>query len=137
MKFYYSQLLYLTIMAAAATTTKALSKVCAVFGYGPGVGASVARKWSAEGFSVALLSRKMEKLEQASKDIPNSKGFVCDVTQPESIDDAVSKIESDLGPIDVLVWNAGNGVWKVCVLTKYIESKERSFSCPKKMSMFL
>ena len=79
----------------------------------------------------------MEKLEQASKDIPNSKGFVCDVTQPESIDDAVSKIESDLGPIDVLVWNAGNGVWKVCVLTKYIESKERSFSCPKKMSMFL
>ena len=129
MKFYYSQLLYLTIMATAATTTEALSKVCAVFGYGPGVGASVARKWSAEGFSVALLSRKMEKLQDAAQQIPNSKGFVCDVTQPESIDDAVTKIESDLGPIDVLVWNAGNGVWKVCVFLKY--------KIQRKMSMFL
>jgi len=88
------------------------SKVCAVFGFGPKVGASVARKWSSEGYKVAIMSRKLEKLITASKDIPNSKGFACDVTVPENIDETIASIESDLGPIDVLVWNAGNGVWK-------------------------
>lgn len=89
------------------------SKVCAVFGFGPKVGASVARKWSSEGYKVAIMSRKLEKLVAASKDIPNSKGFACDVTVPENIDETIASIEADLGPIDVLVWNAGNGVWKV------------------------
>jgi len=88
------------------------SKVCAVFGFGPKIGASVARKWSSEGYKVAIMSRSMEKLASAEKDIPNSKGFACDVTKPEIIDQTISSIESDLGPIDVLVWNAGNGVWK-------------------------
>merc|ERR1719491_695894 len=97
------------LLVPAATTC---SKVCAIFGFGPGIGASVARKWSTEGYKVALLSRTMEKLASAAEDIPNSKAFVCDVTQPENIDKAVADIESDLGPIDVLVWNAGNGVWK-------------------------
>ena len=89
------------------------SKVCAVFGFGPKVGASVARKWSSEGYKVAIMSRKLEKLVAASKDIPNSKGYACDVTVPENIDETIASIEADLGPIDVLVWNAGNGVWKV------------------------
>lgn len=90
----------------------AASKVCAVFGFGPKIGASVARKWSSEGYKVAIMSRKLEKLVAAEKVIPNSKGFACDVTLPESIDETIASIESDLGPIDVLVWNAGNGVWK-------------------------
>lgn len=90
-----------------------MSKVCAVFGFGPKIGASVARKWSSEGYKVALLSRSLEKLTAAEHEIPNSKGFACDVTQPQVIDQAIASIESSLGPIDVLVWNAGNGVWKV------------------------
>ncbi len=54
----------------------------------------------------------------AQAEIPNSKAFCCDVTKPEAIDHSIDSIESDLGPIDVMVWNAGNGVWKVraCVL---------------------
>ena len=91
----------------------AASKVCAVFGFGPGIGAAVARKWASEGYKVAILSRKMEKLTAAQQEIPNSKAFCCDVTKPEAIDQSIDSIESDLGPIDVLVWNAGNGVWKV------------------------
>jgi NADP-dependent 3-hydroxy acid dehydrogenase YdfG len=89
-----------------------ISKVCAVFGFGPGVGAAVARKWSSEGFQVALLSRKLEKVQEAECSIPNSKGFACDVTIPESIEAAVADIETSLGPIHTIVYNAGNGVWK-------------------------
>jgi len=38
-------------------------KVCAVFGYGPGLGAAVAKKWSNEGYKVALLSRTLDKVK--------------------------------------------------------------------------
>uniref|UniRef100_A0A7S1BE57 Short-chain dehydrogenase/reductase SDR n=1 Tax=Corethron hystrix TaxID=216773 RepID=A0A7S1BE57_9STRA len=88
-----------------------MSKVCAVFGYGPGIGAAVARKWSKEGYKVALLSRKLEKVEAAEIDIPNSKGFACDVTKPADIVASVEAIERSLGPIDTMIYNAGSGVW--------------------------
>ena len=88
------------------------SKVCAIFGFGPGLGAAAARKWSAEGFKVAILSRTLEKVQGAESSIPNSKGYACDVTDPKSLDSAVKAIEKDLGPIDTMVYNAGNGVWK-------------------------
>ena len=91
------------------------AKVCAVFGYGKGIGAAVARKWSSEGYRVAIMARSMEKLSAAEQEIPNTKGFACDVTRPEAIDQTIEAIESSLGPVDVLVWNAGNGVWKVRV----------------------
>lgn len=90
----------------------ATSKVCAVFGYGPGLGSAVARKWAKEGFSVAIMSRTSEKVKTAESTIPNSKGYACDVTNPDSISKTVASIEKDLGPIDCLVYNAGNGVWK-------------------------
>ena len=88
--------------------------VCAIFGFGPGIGAAVARQWSKKGYQVAILSRSLEKLVSYEKIIPNSKAFACDVTKPEVIDSAVDSIESTMGPIDVVVWNAGTGVWKVC-----------------------
>ena len=96
------------------------SKVCAVFGFGPKIGAAVARKWSSEGYKVAILSRTLEKLAAAQAEIPNSTAFCCDVTQPETIDQSIDSIEAQLGPIDVLVWNAGNGVWKVRELCVFV-----------------
>lgn len=48
-------------------------KVCAVLGYGPGIGAAVARRWTEGGFAVALVSRTKDKLDAAAKEIPNSK----------------------------------------------------------------
>jgi NADP-dependent 3-hydroxy acid dehydrogenase YdfG len=101
-------LLQLSHSAESMTTPK----VCAIFGYGPGLGAAVARKWSKEGFSVAIMSRTLDKVQAAESSIPNSKGYACDVTNPDDIASTVASIEKDLGPIDCLVYNAGNGVWK-------------------------
>lgn len=89
-----------------------MSKVCAVFGYGPGLGAAVARKWSKEGFQVAILSRTLEKVQAAAADIPNTKGYACDVTSESAVHSTVAEIEKDMGPVDCLIYNAGNGVWK-------------------------
>ena len=88
-------------------------RVCAVFGYGLGLGSSIARKWSMEGWRVAILARTLDGVRKGEDDIPNCKGYRCDVTDPESITSTVSSIEKDLGPIDCLVYNAGSdGTWK-------------------------
>jgi len=87
--------------------------VCVVMGYGPGVGAAVARKWANEGYRVALLSRSLEKVQSAAKELPNqAQGYACDVTQPAQIQSTVTAIQQDLGPISCLIYNAGNGVFK-------------------------
>lgn len=86
-------------------------KVAAVFGYGPGLGAALAQKWSQQGFQVAILSRTLEKVKVAEKDIANSKGIACDVSDMGSIETAVKEIETSMGPIDTVLWNAGSGVW--------------------------
>jgi len=97
-------------MSSAAASS---SKVCAVFGYGPGLGASIAKKFSSEGYKVALCSRTLDKVTEASAQIPNSKGFQCDVTDPDSVEAAITKIRQDFGgaPVHTLVYNAGSGVW--------------------------
>ena len=91
---------------------QASRKVACVIGYGPGIGASCARKWSAEGYAVALISRNAEKLAAAKATIPNSQGFPADVTDPRSLEAALTKVEETFGPIDDLLYNAGSGLWK-------------------------
>lgn len=102
-------LLHLSHSAESMSTT---SKVCAIFGYGPGLSKAVAQKWSKEGFAVAAMARTLDNVKEAEATIPNVKGYVCDVTKPEDIASTVASIEKDLGPIDCLVYNAGRGVWK-------------------------
>lgn len=86
-------------------------KVCAVFGFGPGLGCAAARRWASQGYRVALLSRSLAKVKAAEADIANSKGFQCDVTDPDDVEKAVRSIEKEMGPVDVVIYNAGKGVW--------------------------
>ena len=39
-------------------------------------------------------------------------GYQCDCTDRDQLPLLVSKIEAEMGAIDAVVWNAGNGVWK-------------------------
>ena len=99
-------------VSANLDTNMASRKVAMVIGYGAGIGHSIATKWSAEGFSVALVSRTKEKLEEAAKKIPNAHAFPCDVADTAALEACLTSVESTLGPVDVLLYNAGNGVWK-------------------------
>ena len=83
-------------------------KVCVVFGFGPGIGAACARRWINEGFKVAIVSRNIEKLQAfENKHGASTKGYACDVTNRQQMENTVSKIEVDLGPIHTLIYNAG------------------------------
>lgn len=86
--------------------------VCAVIGIGPGNGASFARKFSEEGFVVALLSRSTDLSKKLADELDDAKAYTCDAADPASIISAFEQVKEDLGPVDTLLYNAGSGSWK-------------------------
>jgi NAD(P)-dependent dehydrogenase (short-subunit alcohol dehydrogenase family) len=85
--------------------------VCVVCGIGPKNGASFARRFAADGYAVALLSRKTELSTEIAKALPDAKAYSCDVSDPAAVESAFAAVRDDLGEVDVLVFNAGSGSW--------------------------
>jgi len=81
-----------------------------VAGVGPGLGASLARAFSREGFAVALLSRRSESSEPVAEEIrargQRAAAIPVDVTDPQAVRQAISKIHAELGNITALAYNA-------------------------------
>lgn len=81
-----------------------------VLGIGPGLGAAVARRFSREGFALALMARREEELEPVQADIQKSRGVAlpvsADATDPASVASAFDKVRKDLGAPEVFVHNA-------------------------------
>jgi NAD(P)-dependent dehydrogenase (short-subunit alcohol dehydrogenase family) len=76
--------------------------VCVVVGIGPGNGAAFARRFSAEGYRVALLARKKELSCELEAELKGSKAYVCDVGDAKSVETTFKAIPQDLGDIDVV-----------------------------------
>ena len=74
-------------------------------------GASFARRFAAEGYAVALLSRKTDLSSEIAGKLESAKAFACDVTDASAIETAFAAVQEEMGDIDVLVYNAGSGVW--------------------------
>ena len=89
-----------------------MSKVCAVLGVGPGNGEAFVRRFSEEGFQVAMLARSESYLLDLEASIPGARAFPCDLMQPAQITSVLAAIESKLGPVSVLLYNAGGGTFK-------------------------
>lgn len=86
--------------------------VCVVTGVGPGTGLAVCRKFAAEGYRVAMLARSEERLAGWAGDIPGTTGVACDVADPDSVAAAFARVRDELGPVKVLVHNAGSGSFR-------------------------
>ena len=92
--------------------------VAIVTGGGRGVGRVIAGALVKQGHSVALVARTTGELEQTAAELGNAIAVTADVTDPAQVETAVSKAESELGPIDLLVNNAGSAqaigpIWDV------------------------
>ena len=85
--------------------------VCAVVGIGPGNGEALARRFAAEGYAVAMLSRRAELTAKLAGELPRARAYACDVADEPSVAAAFEQIRAELGDVDVLVFNAGSGVW--------------------------
>jgi NAD(P)-dependent dehydrogenase (short-subunit alcohol dehydrogenase family) len=84
--------------------------VAVVAGIGPGLGASLARKFAREGCRVALLARSSDFLETLTSEL-RRKGnkalaIPTDISEADQVAAAFRSINEKLGPVDLLVNNA-------------------------------
>lgn len=91
-------------------------KTVVVTGGGGGIGGASCRRFAAEGAQVAVLDRNLASAQATADSITELGGKAlavqCDITNRASVDAAVAAVEAGLGPIDVLVNNAGWDVFK-------------------------
>ena len=83
--------------------------VCVVVGVGPGNGAACVRRFAEDGFRVAMLARS--DLSAMEKELPGTKAFACDVADEASITTALAQVHEAFGDPEVVVYNAGSGVF--------------------------
>jgi len=85
--------------------------VAVVTGVGPGTGTAIARRFSQGGYAVAMLARTSERLATLERELPNAKGYRCDVTDETQLDTTIEAIRRDLGTPKVLIHNAVGGAF--------------------------
>lgn len=84
-----------------------------IAGAGPGIGEATARRFASEGFVVALLARTEEKLRAMAEGINATFGkhtahsYVTNLGNEKSINFSFRTLREELGPVKVLVYNAG------------------------------
>jgi NAD(P)-dependent dehydrogenase (short-subunit alcohol dehydrogenase family) len=84
-----------------------LSKIIVVTGAGIGLGRTLARRFAADGDRVVLLGRTLSRVEAAAAEIGERAMAVgCDVSQPDEVREAFSRIAERFPKIDVLINNA-------------------------------
>jgi NAD(P)-dependent dehydrogenase (short-subunit alcohol dehydrogenase family) len=118
-------------------------KTALVTGGTKGLGFAMARALAEAGADIALCSRNADEATQAAREIAGAtgrraEGFVADITNSQSVNHLAGNIQRSLGPIDILINNAGCNIrkpipelteadWDIVVDT----SAKGSFLCSK------
>lgn len=105
-------------------------KIAVVTGASSGLGADAALAYAEAGADVALLARRVEKLNQVKADIEKTGRKViavgCDVTKEDSVKAAMQTVLDTFGHIDILLNNAGIAV-RGGVDSMSVEDWDKSF----------
>jgi ribitol 2-dehydrogenase len=87
------------------------NKTMIVTGASSGIGAAVARRFTAEGVKLALVARSLERLKALADELgSNCVALPLDLTKPVDVATMVTAATARFGPIDILVANAGSYV---------------------------
>jgi len=82
-----------------------------VVGAGDATGGAVAKRFARENFSVCVTRRTLDKLQPLLSDIQQAggvaHGFASDARKEDEVINLIDHIESNIGPIEVLVFNIG------------------------------
>ena len=89
-----------------------MKPICLVLGAGAGIGWTVAKKFAKVGFHSCLCRRSDQKgLDQLVSDIEQegglATGYLINAIEDNVLEELILKIEQDIGPIEVLVYNLG------------------------------
>lgn len=97
-------------------------KAVIVTGGGGGIGGATCLRFARAGAAVGVLDLNPEAAERVAGQIREAGGRAlairCDITERASVDAAVAAVEQGLGPVDVLVNNAGWDVFKPFIKTE-------------------
>lgn len=96
-------------------------KVVVVTGGSSGIGRSTAIMMAKAGARVAIVARKRQKLAETVEEIEAegcvARSYSADLADPEACDAVIDRIEKELGPVDVLVNNAGRSIRRSIALS--------------------
>jgi short-subunit dehydrogenase len=100
-------------------------RVAVVTGASTGIGAGLAAMLAAEGARVVLAARRGEELDRVAEGIRRDGGtavsVVTDLADDKALDMLLTRTRAEVGPVDVLVNNAGYAVWKSLETTTMAE----------------
>ena len=89
------------------------NRVVVITGASSGLGKQMAEGFAKQGASLAILARRLERLEEIKKDLEEKYNIevlpvTCDVTSTDSINEAAKTVEDHFGKVDVLINCAGS-----------------------------
>jgi 3-oxoacyl-[acyl-carrier protein] reductase len=84
-------------------------KVAVVTGGSRGIGRAIAGALAEGGARVAVVARNGQRASETAELLPGEghRGYACDVSDPSQVLETVKGVETDLGPVDILINNAG------------------------------
>ena len=82
-------------------------KVAAVTGGGSGIGAAICRRLADEGATIAVLDVALDAAQAVADELPSAAAIHGDVSDSAAVEAALTRVESDLGPLEIMVNNAG------------------------------
>ena len=83
--------------------------VCMITGVGDGTGAYTARRFAKADYHIAMVARDKNRLSNLENEIPNSKGFTCDVSDLLRLQETCKQIKDLMGTPEILIHNAVKG----------------------------
>lgn len=89
------------------------NKVVLITGASSGIGAVMAQQFAAKGAIPVLTARRTDKLKQIASGLPGRHAvYAMDVTKTVEVGEVVTRIIAEFGRIDILINNAGFGIFE-------------------------
>ena len=109
-----------------------MQKVCLVIGAGAGIGGNVAKVFGKNNYHVYLTRRSDEKglnnlINQVISEGGKASGELLNAVKDDTIEHLIQKIENDIGPIDVAVYNLGAQIGNKSLLDLSIKQFDLGF----------
>ena len=117
--------------------------VALIVGAGDATGGAIAKRFSREGYTVCVTRRKINMLDELVSSIETEGGrvyaFGSDARREEQVIDLIEEIETNIGPIEIAVYNVGGNVkfsitettarvylkvWEMCALGGFLMGRE-------------
>jgi len=90
-----------------------MARTAVIAGVGPGLGASIARKFVAEGCQVGLFARSTEYVDELAAELgEDALAVPTDITDQAAVTAGFDAVRDAFGPVDVLVNHASGGSWE-------------------------